>query len=104
MRLKKWLFDQAVQLATTNQWEEAVRTNEQLLQLGEDAEVYNRLGKAWFELGRFEEAQEAYSSAMRLNPSNVIARKNIARLRELGGTDQDTQQPSNRTYADPQLF
>ena len=104
MRLKKRLFDQAIQYSTANQWEEAIHINEQLLQLGEDAECYNRIGKAWFEIGRFDDAQEAYNNALRLNPSNVIARKNLNRLRELMSVGDDGQRDGQRTYADPQLF
>lgn len=104
MRLKKRLFEQAVQLSTTNQWEEAIRTNEQLLALGEDAEVYNRMGKAALELGRYEEAQEAYGNAIRVNPSNVIARKNLNRLKELDSLGETARNPEQRMYADPQLF
>jgi hypothetical protein len=104
MRLKKRLFDQAVQLATTNQWEEAIQTNEQLLQLGEDAECYNRIGKAALELGRFDEAEEAFGNALRINPSNVIARKNINRLKELANMDDKGLRREQRNYADPQLF
>ncbi len=104
MRRKKRLFEQAIQLATGNQWEEAIETNEQLLQLGEDAEVYNRIGKAWIELGRFQDAQEAYGNALRLNPSNVIARKNINRLRELINMGEGGTRREQRHFADPQLF
>ncbi len=104
MRLKKRLFEQAVQFSTTNQWEEAIRANEQLLQLGEDADCYNRIGKAWLELGRFDGAQEAYNNALRLNPSNVIARKNINRLKELAHMDDKGLRQEQRNYADPQLF
>ena len=36
----------AVELAARNRWQEAVDTNRQLISLGEDADTYNRLGKA----------------------------------------------------------
>lgn len=104
MRVKKRLFDQAIQYSTSNQWEEAIRTNEQLLQMDEDADCYNRIGKAALELGRYEEAQEAYNNALRLNPSNVIARKNINRLRDLMGMGERGVRREQRRYADPQLF
>ncbi|MDQ5851960.1 MAG: tetratricopeptide repeat protein [Chloroflexota bacterium] len=104
MRLKKRLLDRAVELSTTNRWEESIATNQQLLQLGEDAECYNRIGKALLELGRFDEAQDAYNDALRLNPSNVIARKNITRLRELAQMDDKGLRKEQRHYADPQLF
>lgn len=104
MRLKKRLLDQAVELSTTNQWEEAITTNRQLLQLGEDAECFNRIGKAHLELGQFAESKAAYEDALRLNPSNVIARKNITRLSDLAGLDGNGVREQLRHYADPQLF
>lgn len=104
MRLKKRLFEQAIQHATANQWDDAIQANEQLLQLGEDADCYNRIGKAAFELGDYEAAQDAYSSALRINPSNVIARKNLGRLRDLFNIGDGVARRATRTYADPQLF
>ena len=104
MRVKKRLLDRAVELSTANQWEEAIATNRQLLQLGEDAECYNRIGKAMLELGRFAEAEEAYEDALRLNPSNVIARKNLTRLRDLEQMEDRGLRKAQRQYADPQLF
>lgn len=104
MRLKKRLLDRAVEMSTTNRWEEAISTNHQLLELDEEAEAYNRIGKALLELGRFGEAQASYEDALRLNPSNVIARKNLARLKDLAQMDDRGQRKEQRQYADPQLF
>ncbi|MFN8568246.1 MAG: tetratricopeptide repeat protein [Kouleothrix sp.] len=83
LRLRRRLQDQAVDLAAKNRWEEAVETNLQLMSLGEDADTLNRLGKAYFELGKLPEARDSYQSALRLNPANTIARKNIERLNDL---------------------
>lgn len=104
MRLKKRLLERAIELSTANRWEEAIATNEQLLQLGDDTECHNRIGKAYLELGRFEEAQGAYNNTLQLNPSNVIARKNLARLKDLAQMDDRGLRKEQRTYADPQLF
>jgi tetratricopeptide (TPR) repeat protein len=83
LRLRRRLQDQAVELAAKSRWQEAVETNRQLLGLGEDADTFNRLGKAYFELGRLSEARDTYQQALRLNPSNTIAKKNTARIQEL---------------------
>jgi tetratricopeptide (TPR) repeat protein len=104
MRLRKRLLERAVELSTTNQWEDAIATNRQLLQLGQDAESFNRIGKAYLELGRFEESHAAYEDALRLNPSNVIARKNITRLSDLANLEGRGVREELRNYADPQLF
>ncbi len=60
LRLRRRLQDQAVELAARNRWQEAVETNRQLISLGEDADTYNRLGKAYFELGNLAEARDTY--------------------------------------------
>ena len=104
MRLKKRLLERAIEMSVSNQWEEAISANVQLLQLGDDAECHNRIGKAYLELGRLEEAQEAYEDALRLNPSNVVARKNLNRLNDLGGMADGGIRKEQRTNADPQLF
>jgi len=63
-----------------NRWDEAADINRQILQLGEDPDTYNRLGKALMEQGQYTEAHDAYQHTLRLNPTNSIARKNVARL------------------------
>lgn len=82
-RIKARLQDYAVELATQNRWSEAVEVNRQMLLLGEDPETYNRLGKALFEQGKYRESYEHYQHALRLSPTNGIARKNLARLEVL---------------------
>src|SRR3712207_5266852 len=83
LRLRRRLQDQAIEQAAKSRWQEAVETNRQLLGLGEDADTYNRLGKAFFELGQLGEARDTYQQALRLNPSNTIAKKNLARIQDL---------------------
>src|SRR5690242_11690492 len=70
-------------MAAKNRWEEAVETNLHLINLGEDADTFNRLGKAYFELGKLSEARQSYQNALRLNSTNAIARKNVERLEDL---------------------
>jgi len=55
LRLRRRIQEQAVDLAAKNRWEEAVEANLQLIHLGEDADTFNRLGKAYFELGKLAE-------------------------------------------------
>ncbi|WP_288089868.1 tetratricopeptide repeat protein [Roseiflexus sp.] len=82
-RLQRRLQNQAVELAVNSRWEEAVQVNEKLIGLAETTETYNRLGKAYFELGRLTEARDAYRNALRLTPNNRIARRNLERIEEL---------------------
>jgi hypothetical protein len=76
--------DEAVQLAIEARWDDAVALNRQILdKFGPDEEATNRLGKALTELGRLDEAKDAYEQTLRINPLNQIARKNAAKLNTL---------------------
>src|SRR6266571_4358094 len=80
-RLKKQWTELAIQQALASQWEEAVTTNRNILNLfPNEAEAYNRLGKAYSELGQYTEARQAYSQTLKYSPNNTIARKNLDRL------------------------
>lgn len=73
--------EQAVQLAVAGRWQEAAALNRELIaRFGDDAEVYNRLGKAFTELGRIREARLVYEKALEVDPTNAIARRNLDRL------------------------
>lgn len=82
-RMRRRLQERAVDMAATNRWEEAIELNRQILTIGEDADTYNRLGKSYMELGRYQEAHDAYQQSIHLMPTNTIARKNIVRLDNL---------------------
>ncbi len=83
-RTKLELVQDAVQMALSARWEEAVSANLEIQErFGEDEETANRLGKALIETGRFEEAQEAYQRALALNPLNQIAKRQLSKLDEL---------------------
>jgi tetratricopeptide (TPR) repeat protein len=102
-RLKKQWTEQAIQQALTSQWDEAVATNKNILNLfPNEVEAYNRLGKAYRELGLYAEAREAYSQALKLNPNNAIAKKN---LEQLALIQEDQARVNASTVAiDPVIF
>ena len=64
-RQRRQLADTAIAQATQGEWEAAVETNRELLELGPDIDAYNRLGKALAELGRHDEALDAYEKRAR---------------------------------------
>jgi len=83
-RLKKQWTELAIQQALASQWEEAVITNKNILNLfPNEPDAYNRLGKAYSELGQYAEARQAYSQTLKYSPDNTIARKNLERLSQL---------------------
>ena len=84
-RLRRQSSKQAVTLAMQGRWREAISANESLLEsFPNDADAYNRLGRAYMELGEYSQAKEAYERAMELDPYNIIAQKNLNRLSYLG--------------------
>ena len=82
-RQRRQLADAAIAHATQGSWEAAVEANQQLIELGPDTDAYNRLGKALAELGRHDEALEAYTQALARDATNRIAERNVDRLRVL---------------------
>ncbi len=102
-RLKKQWTELAVKQAREGQWEEAVMTNRNVLNLfPQEPEAYNRLGKALSELGQYSEARQAYTQTLKYSPGNSIAKKNLERLgslKDIAGTG-----PVGVDRIDPRLF
>ncbi len=102
LRAKRQLSERAIALAMASRWEEAAQVNRDLLALfPEDVDAHNRLGKALSELGQLEEAKGFYSRAATLDPTNVIAMKNLQRLSRLAVEERVSAPP---TRVDPALF
>src|ERR1700704_4997182 len=84
LRQKRTKSEQAITLAMKNRWDEAAQVNREILELfPNEVDAYNRLGKALTELGRYADARDAYSHAVKLDPLNGIASKNLQRLGKL---------------------
>lgn len=84
-RLRRHRTNEAIALAMQSRWEEAVDVNKSIIEMfPDDADAYNRLGKALTQLGRYAEAKEAYGRALEVEPNNSIAKRNLDRLAHLG--------------------
>ena len=80
-RKRRQLAEQAINLAMSGAWPQAVEVNRQLVEEFEpDVESWNRLGKAYAQLGRIGDARGAYDSALKIDPNNTIAQRNLQRL------------------------
>jgi len=101
---QKWRRSkEAITLAIQGRWREAVAANEKLIEsFPNDIDAYNRLGKAYTELGDYSQAKEAYQRAIELNPYNTIARKNLRRLSHLKETMTGSEGDSHKV--EPQHF
>jgi len=82
-RQRRQLAEQAIAQATRGEWDDAVATNREILEMGPDTDALNRLGKALAELGRHAEALDAYQQALDNDATNRIAERNVERLRLL---------------------
>ena len=102
LRQKRTKSEQAISLAMKNRWEEAAAVNREILDIfPNEVDAYNRLGKALTELGKYAEARDAYSQAVKLDPLNGIASKNLQRLGKLATEGSAAPAP---TPVDPRLF
>ena len=102
VKLKRLRAKQAIALAMEGQWREAVAINKDIVEsFPNDVDAYNRLGRAYMELGDYSQAREAYSQALELEPYNAIAQKNLRRLSLVGERpvssedDVDTAKPQH---------
>lgn len=103
-KLKRQTSKQAITLALQGRWQESVILNKNIItNFPEDVDAYNRLGKAYMELGDYIQAKEAYNQAMHLDQYNTIARKNLQRLALLEGKSAAISE-DNARKAEPYLF
>jgi tetratricopeptide (TPR) repeat protein len=102
-RMRKQWTDLAVKQAQEGEWEEAITTNRNIINLFPlEPEAYNRLGKAYSELGQYAEAHQAYAQTLKINPNNTIAKKNLERLEAL--KDVSTPVPIGANAIDSRFF
>ncbi len=101
-RVRKQMSEQAVKFAINSRWSEAATLNRDFIKLfGDEAEAYNRLGKALTELGSIAEARAAYGRAIELDGTNTIARRNLDRLASMTDSHVSDAAPSQ---LDTRLF
>ena len=78
------MVEDARHLSLDGEWEEALSLNERIIErYPKDAEAQNRRGRALLALERYGAAAEAYTAALRADPANLIARRNLQRLESL---------------------
>jgi tetratricopeptide (TPR) repeat protein len=102
VRIRRQRSKNAIALAMQGRWREAVAANKGIIEsFPNDVDAYNRLGKAYTELGEYALAREAYTKAIELDSYNIIAQKNLRRLSYLGeaavtaGADSDKAKPEH---------
>jgi hypothetical protein len=102
-KLKRQTSKQAITLAMEGRWQEALEINKGIIaNFPNDVDAHNRLGKAYMELGEYDQAKEAYAKALQLDQYSTIARKNLERLDRLSG--EAPPREVNSEKAKPHLF
>ena len=83
-KTKRQMNADARKLALEGRWTDAIALNNEILERAvKDAEAHNRVGRAYLGLRQYPDAVEAYSNALRADPANLIARRNLQRLEGL---------------------
>ena len=102
-KLRRQTSKQAIALAMEGRWREAVTANQSLIEsFPDDVDAFNRLGRAHMELGEYSLAREAYEKAIKVDPYNTIARKNLNRLSHLG--EAEVNSGGSLDKVEPQQF
>lgn len=102
-RLKRQFSKQAISFAMEGRWREAITANKEIIQsLPSDVDAFNRLGRAYMELGEYAQAKESYSRAAEIDPFNAIAKKNLRRLSYLNESAAVAE--NNASKVEPEIF
>ena len=99
-RTRKQRADAAIQYALERRWDLAAGENRAILEeYPDDTEAANRLGKALTEIGDIEGAAGAYNRKLAVDPTNTIAKRNLARLDEMKGQGPARKRPVGKKQA-----
>ncbi|CAN5789546.1 hypothetical protein BH20CHL4_BH20CHL4_00310 [soil metagenome] len=89
-KTRRQVTDEARQAGLDGRWEVAIAINRDLIQRdAKDTEAHNRLGRSLLEFRDYSGAYESYSNALKSDPANLIARRNLRRLELLRQAHSD---------------
>ncbi|MDO8618726.1 MAG: tetratricopeptide repeat protein [Candidatus Daviesbacteria bacterium] len=92
----------AIDAALEGRWNEALKLNTQIIKVEpENVDALNRLARAHFELGNFNQAQKYYALALKSDPYNPISQKNLKILKSF--KKGSIQKPINNGIDHPQV-
>lgn len=78
---KRQLIADAILAASEGRWNDSITLNNTFLErFPRDAEALNRKGRALIELRDLVAARDSYTEALKADPANMIARRNLQRL------------------------
>lgn len=75
---------QAIDAALDSRWKEALKINKKIIKIDpQNVDALNRQAKAYLELGKANLAKKYYSEALKIDPYNPIAQKNLKMMKSL---------------------
>lgn len=78
------LVQKAITAATSGKWQEAANYNLEILKkYPENLDALNRLAKAYAEIGKIQKAISTAKKALKINPFDPIAKKNLEKWKKL---------------------
>ena len=97
------LSDQAVAAALDADWTRAVELNAKILEAApDDIEARNRIGRAYIEQGKLEEAKASFAEVLKAEPYNSIAIRGTQRTTAL--LEHHGKSVTTKTKTQPRLF
>src|SRR5712691_10734658 len=97
------MAEQAVAAALEADWTRAAELNAKILEASpDDVEARNRLGRAYIEQGKLEEARAAFAEVIKAEPYNSIAIRNASRVSQL--IEHKTKANVTTSKTQPRLF
>ena len=97
------LYQQAIEAALNSEWNEAVQLNKEIIKLEpQNIDALNRQAKAYMELGKTNLAKKFYSEALKVDPYNPIAIKNLKIIKAFKDHGQLKPNSSNGVYGSNQ--
>jgi tetratricopeptide (TPR) repeat protein len=80
----------AIAFGFQGDWKEAIICNEQIITSSKPlADDFNRLGRAYTECKRLNDALSAYQKCLKIDPTNIIALKHINEIKKLPPAPND---------------
>lgn len=75
---------QAIEAAMQHQWQDAANLNALIIKKDKhNLSAYLRIGFAYLQLGKMNEAKKYYNKALRIQPKNIVALENLEKLKIL---------------------
>lgn len=97
------ILKQAIDAALEFRWEDAIKLNRQIIKIDPcNVDALTRQAKAYMELGKYNLSRKFYNEALKLDPYNPIASKNLKIIKSFKTNRHETGEPCTETGAGSQ--